>query len=65
MKRLPWILLVISIVVFVFGAIVRISGAAVFAGLPLDPGTYWKGAMALVIYAIAFHMFRETKSSAP
>jgi hypothetical protein len=64
-KRLPSILLVVSILVFVLGAIVRLSGGAILSGVPMDAGTYWKGAMALVLYAIAFQMVGSRKSSAP
>jgi hypothetical protein len=64
-KLLPWILLVVSIVVFLIGAVYRLSGGAVLSWLPMDAGTYWKGAVGLVLYAIAFRMFGSRTSSAP
>jgi len=51
MKNLGYVLLTLSFVLFVMGALSRLMAWEPIRGLA--PGTYWKGAMGLAIYAIA------------
>lgn len=54
MKTACWILLALSALLFVVGASSRLLGQWDTFGLA--PGTYWRGAMGLVIYAIALKL---------
>ena len=51
MKNAYWILFVVSVLLFVLGVLARFPGP--WNPFGQSPGTYWRGAMAMVIYAIA------------
>ena len=50
MKNLGYVLLTLSLLLFVVGALSRVLAWPIGN---LAPGTFWKGAMGLAIYAIA------------
>ena len=54
MKYASWILVALSALLFVVGSSARLLGVG--QPLGLTPGTYWKGAMGLAIYAIALKL---------
>jgi len=56
MKIAAWVLLAVSGLFFVFGVAARFLPTVTILGQP--PLTYWRGAMALAIYAIALKIFR-------
>lgn len=50
MKRLPWLLFYSSLVVSILGLVSRFGPRAVCPGMANT--TFWKGAMALLAYAV-------------
>lgn len=55
MDKLRWFLLILSAVLFLLGIFTRLIDRQV---LQMDPGTFWKGAMSLVAYAMALRLFQ-------
>ena len=51
MKATCWTLFSLSVLLFVLGVVSRYAGP--WDSLGYGPVTYWRGAMGLVIYAIA------------
>jgi len=58
MKMVCWILLGASVILFLLGVYSKFVGPQSFAfGFP--PVAWWRAAMALAIYCIAFKMLHE------
>jgi hypothetical protein len=51
MKMIAWSLLAVSVLCFVLGVAARYVETITIFGQP--PITYWRGAMALALYAVA------------
>ncbi len=54
MKAAAWLLLFLSILLFVLGVVARFPATHTICGQP--PLSYWRGAMGLGLYAIALRM---------
>ncbi len=61
MKATCWILFSLSVLLFVLGFVSRYAGP--WDSLGQVPGTYWRGAMGLVIYAIALKILGANKGT--
>jgi len=51
MKAAAWLLFCLSVLLFVLGVASRFTGTMTIFGQP--PLTFWRGAMGMVLYAIA------------
>jgi hypothetical protein len=59
MKSVCWFLLALSVAAFLIGAFTRFTSSRLVAGV--DPGTFWKAAMAFLAYAVALRILGEEK----
>ena len=53
MKQVGWVLLCVSLILFLLGSYSLFAGVGNFA-FNIAPESWWRGAMAAAVYAIAF-----------
>ncbi len=63
MKAAAWLLLCLSILLFVLGVASRFPATHTICGQP--PLTFWRGAMGLGLYAMALRMFGGERAERP
>ena len=59
MKNVCWLLIALAAVAFVVGAFLAFNGGRTFF---LTPPGYWRGAIGLLLFAIALKVMEEKKA---
>ncbi len=60
MKGLCWLLIILAAVAYVLGAVLAFSGGPTTTWL-LQPVGYWRGAVGLLLFAIALRIMEDRK----
>ncbi len=58
MKNVCWVLIVLAAVAFVIGALLAFTGGQTWL---LPPQGYWRGAVGLLLFAIALRVMEERR----
>jgi len=62
MKMIPWILLGVSVILFLLGGYSLLASRGSFA-FGINPEAWWRAAMAAAVYCIAFKLLHQDRRS--